>query len=154
MVLVSAPVADSSGVGAKAPDFIAKDLVSKKDLKLSELKGQVVLIYVWREVCPLCLDETKAFDEAVRRFRPGGVRSLIVIEQGNEPEIEMEAEIYRPVSAMINDPKGEFGRLYGINAYPVFLVVDVGGILRYRGSLLQGSALTGLLERLMAERGR
>lgn len=149
--LASASMAGSFGVGARAPDFVMRDLVSRRDVGLAALRGRVVLIYAWREVCPLCLDEAKEMDRVARAYGPRGVRSLIIIERGDALEIEMESEIYRPASAMINDPEGEFGRLYGIKKFPQFLVVDGRGILRYRGPLLRTVALAGLIEKLLGE---
>lgn len=158
--LVLAPMASPSSagspgaVGARAPDFALKNVVTQDTVRLAELRGQVVLMYVWFEVCPLCLDEAKEFDHAMRPYGTRGAQSLIIIEHGNELEIDMESEIYQPASAMINDPEGRFGRLYRIKEYPIFLVVDGRGWVRYRGSLLRGRDLTSLIDRLLSESGR
>lgn len=135
LVLLMALVAvgaRAAGVGEPAPSFTLLDVVSKREIQLREFRGRTVVMWVWDTVCPLCLDEGKALDRFIAG-RPG-LAGLLVIERGDEMDLEVEGQIYQPRMHLLVDKKATVEKSYEITRLPVLIIVDRAGRVRYRGS--------------------
>lgn len=64
--------------GAPAVDFLYKDM-DNKPFRLSEKKGNVVVLYFWRMKCEECKAELRAFDAFHKKYADKG---LIVVAVG------------------------------------------------------------------------
>lgn len=114
-------------LGGEAPDFVLKSL-SGKNLRLSEYRGDVVMLSFWATWCGDCraqLDELGAMRD---RYQYAGVELLAVsLDQNARAAGDVTAEASYPV---LHDAGGEVGRLYDVTKMPVMVLIDRGGVVR------------------------
>ena len=113
-----------------APDFTLKSL-SGENLKLSELRGQVVLVNFWASWCGPCRQEMPLLDAMYQRYQKLGFTILGVnVEQDAAPAQAMLEE--HPVQfPVLFDPQSTASKLYNLNAMPTTVLVDRSGNVRY-----------------------
>lgn len=61
------------GIGEKAPEIALPD-INGDTLKLTELRGKVVLVDFWASWCRTCRIENKTFSAAYNRFKDSGFK--------------------------------------------------------------------------------
>lgn len=114
-------------VGALAPDFSLKDL-SGKNVRLSDLRGQVVLINFWATWCAPCREEMPAIQS---RYNRGGF-AVLAIDFGESAE-KIQGyfdEIGVSLPALL-DQDGAVQELYRVRGYPTSFFVDGEGVVRF-----------------------
>ncbi len=119
-----------AAVPQPAPDFTLKSL-SGENLKLSELRGQVVLVNFWASWCGPCRQEMPELDELYQRYRKLGFTILGVNVEQNTAAAQAllkEHPVHFPV---LFDPQSIVSKLYNLDAMPSTVLVDRGGNVRY-----------------------
>ena len=121
----------SSGMeGQKAPDFALKSSTGE-NLRLSEYRGDVVMINFWATWCGPCRQEMPLLDELYNRYQRVGFNLLgvnIDDDSGRAMQMAEELGIDFPV---LFDASKEVSRLYEVEAMPVTVLVDREGTVRY-----------------------
>jgi peroxiredoxin len=113
--------------GSEAPDFVLKSL-SGKNLRLSEYRGEVVMLSFWATWCGDCRAQLETLGEMRERYQDAGVELLAVsLDQTARQAGEAAAQASYPV---LHDAGGEVGRLYDVTKMPVMVLVDRGGVVR------------------------
>jgi peroxiredoxin len=110
-----------------APDFAVPDLAGQA-VRLSGLRGQVVLVNLWTTWCPPCREEMPSMEKLYQRFRDRGFVLLAVSqdEYGRaavEPFVR-ELGITFPV---LVDPEHQVGDRYHVWGYPESFLIDREG---------------------------
>lgn len=126
-----------------APDFKLAD-VEGRELKLSDFKGQVVLLNFWATWCGPCKIEMPWFIDFQRKYKDQGFTVLAVsLDDGWEPvrPFVKEFKLNFPVVLGDDDVADSFG---GIAALPTTLIIDKDGVIVSRH--------TGLVSRSEYER--
>ena len=114
-------------LGSEAPDFVLKS-VSGKNLRLSEYRGEVVMLSFWASWCGDCRAQLVELGEMRDRYQDAGVELLAVsLDQNARQAGEMMSEASYPV---LHDGAGEIGRLYDVTKMPVMVLIDRGGVVR------------------------
>jgi len=99
------------------------------DLRLSELRGQVVMVDFWSSWCGPCREEAPALQEAYRRFRGRGVEFVGVAIWDSEKEAtKFIAEVGQQYPTGL-DSKGLIAIDYGVTGIPEKYFVDRDGVL-------------------------
>ena len=113
-----------------APDFTLKSR-SGENLKLSELRGEVVMVNFWASWCGPCRQEMPLLDQLYKRFSPMGFTILGVnVEEDSADAEKVLGEI--PVSfPILFDSRNQVSKAYDINAMPSTFLVDRDGKVRY-----------------------
>ncbi|MHB1134633.1 MAG: TlpA family protein disulfide reductase [Chloroflexota bacterium] len=117
-------------VGESAPD-IAFATLDGRALKLSEFRGQVVLLNFWATTCPPCRAEMPDLEAVYKEVKDrGGI--VIGIDQRESPDTVQrfvdELKMTFPVT--IDSTGAIFGR-YGVQFIPTSFVVDKQGVVRF-----------------------
>ena len=115
-------------LGAEAPDFVLKSL-SGKNLRLSEYRGDVVMLSFWATWCGDCraqLDELGAMRD---RYQDAGVELLAVSLDQNARASGRRDGATRAIPCCTT-LAGEVGRLYDVTKMPVMVLIDRGGVVR------------------------
>ena len=121
----------SSGLeGQQAPDFALKSSTGE-NLRLSEYRGDVVMINFWATWCGPCRQEMPLLDELYSRYQRVGFNLLGVnIDDDSRRAMQMidELGVNFPV---LFDARKEVSKLYEVEAMPVTVLVDREGKVRY-----------------------
>ena len=114
-----------------APDFTLKSL-GGENLKLSEFRGDVILINFWASWCGPCRQEMPLLDALYQRYNPIGFTILgINVENDSEQAMKLLKEM--PVSfPILFDTQNTVSKLYNLVGMPSTMIVDRDGNIRYQ----------------------
>lgn len=130
ILLCCCSVAGASALSGTAPDFTLKS-DSGKNLRLSEHRGQVVMINFWASWCGPCRQEMPLLDQLQQRYSKAGFTVLGVnVEQDNTQakRLLQDMNISFPI---LFDSDSVVSKLYDVRAMPVTVMVDRDGNMRY-----------------------
>jgi len=121
----------SSGLeGRAAPDFALKSS-NGENLRLSEYRGDVVMINFWATWCGPCRQEMPLLDELYSRYQRVGFNLLGVnIDDDSRRAMQMIEELGVTFPVLF-DARKEVSKLYEVEAMPVTVLVDRNGDVRY-----------------------
>lgn len=123
-------VADIPGGQKKAPDFTLKSSTGG-NVKLSELRGRVVLVNFWATWCTPCKEELPFFNTLYRRYQNLGLEVLGVnIDKVSSQGAKMGTALGLSFPVLF-DPSGKTSNLYQIRTMPTTFVVAKDGTLRH-----------------------
>jgi peroxiredoxin len=127
LVLVGAWVWVRGRTPALAPDFSVTDL-SGKTVRLSALRGRVVVLNVWTTWCPPCRDEMPSMERLYRALAGPDFELLAVSEDdGGVDLVRRFVEELAVTFPVLYDPERQVGRRYGVWGYPETFVIDRAG---------------------------
>jgi peroxiredoxin len=135
VVIALASVMGSSAFAAEkvkkpAPDFTLKSLKGS-NLKLSEFRGDVVLINFWASWCGPCREEMPILNDLYLKYRDMGFTLLGVnVEENSTKAVNMVREL-KVVFPVLFDTKNKVSKLYDVQAMPSTVIVDRDGNIRY-----------------------
>jgi thiol-disulfide isomerase/thioredoxin len=129
-VLLASAASASDVVQGPAPDFALKTK-SGSNLRLSELRGEVVLLNFWASWCGPCREEMPLLDEIHQRYEPLGFTVLGVnVEEDSRAAKALLEQI--PVSfPILFDSQSTVSKLYDVSAMPSTVLIDRDGNMRY-----------------------
>lgn len=129
-ILAATSLASSGLEGQQAPDFALKSSTGE-NLRLSEFRGDVVMINFWATWCGPCRQEMPLLDELYSRYQRVGFSLLGVnIDDDSRRAMQMidELGVNFPV---VFDARKDVSKLYEVEAMPVTVIVDREGTVRY-----------------------
>jgi len=129
LVLIATTV--SAGIAqAPAPDFTLKS-DSGENLKLSELRGEVVLINFWASWCGPCRQEMPILSQLHDKYKAMGFTVLGVnVEENSSDARKLLKDL--PVSfPVLFDNDSTVSKQYDVLAMPSTVLVDRNGNIRY-----------------------
>jgi peroxiredoxin len=127
LLAMSASARDISG---PAPDFTLKSNQGK-NIRLADLRGQVVMLNFWATWCGPCRQEMPLLNELYQRYQPAGFTLLGVnVDADTEQANKMLEDI--PVDfPIVYDPNSEVSEAYKVDAMPTSIFIDRNGQMRY-----------------------
>lgn len=120
----------AAALSGPAPDFTLKSN-SGDNIKLSELRGQVVMINFWASWCGPCRQEMPLLDQLYQRYQPMGFTLLGVnVEEDSSAANKVLKEI--PVSfPILYDNRNKVSESYQVRAMPSTVLIDRDGKMRF-----------------------
>jgi peroxiredoxin len=110
-----------------APDFAAPDL-SGQVLRLSSLRGKVVLVNLWATWCPPCREEMPSMERLHARLRGRDFQLLAVSEdEGGKDVVQAFVRQLGLSFPVLLDPERQVGDRYEVWGYPETFVIDRNG---------------------------
>ena len=110
-----------------APDFTLQDL-GGNTLRLSDFRGEVVVVNVWTTWCEPCRVEMPSMEVLYRRLRDEGLVMLAVSADANGREaVESFVRKLGLTFTILLDPDGVVPSRYGTTGYPETFIVDRDG---------------------------
>jgi peroxiredoxin len=129
-VLAATSLASSDLAGMPAPDFALKSSTGE-NLRLSEYRGDVVMINFWATWCGPCRQEMPLLDELYTRYERVGFSLLGVnIDDDSQRAMDMISELGINFPVLFDDRK-VVSKLYEVEAMPVTVLVDREGTVRH-----------------------
>jgi peroxiredoxin len=117
-------------VGTAAPDFALRSL-SGPNLRLSEHRGDVVVLSFWSSRCNVCRAQLAALDALYATYRPAGF-VVFGVNVDDDPAAAREfAAAQKLQFPMLFDPAKAVARAYRVDALPMLVAVDRFGAVRY-----------------------
>ncbi len=128
--LLLAPPTGAEEISGPAPDFTLKSR-GGENLRLSEFRGEVVMINFWASWCGPCRQEMPLLDQLYSRYSPMGFTILgINVEEDSALAEKLLEEI--PVGfPILFDSENHVTELYEVMAMPSTIMVDRDGNMRY-----------------------
>lgn len=118
--------------GYIAPDFTVKDLDGKR-VRLSDFRGQVVVINLWATWCAPCRVEMPSIENLYRRFRSEGLTVLAVsFDKGQDEAVRAFAKEKNLSFPILIDHDREVESKYQTLTIPSTFVVDKRGVIAAR----------------------
>jgi thiol-disulfide isomerase/thioredoxin len=137
-------------LGATAPDIVMAS-PDGKDLKLSSLRGKIVLIDFWASWCGPCRRENPNVVRLYEKFKSKGFDIFSVsLDQTKEKWLAAIEQDKLSWPNHVSDLKGwqsAAGKLYGVTSIPQTVLVDRDGKIIAKN--LRGEALERKLEQLL-----
>ncbi len=118
-------------VGRAAPDFTTPSL-NGGTVRLSGLRGKVVLINFWATWCTACQDEMPAIEQVWDRYRGRGLDVIGVdFREGNKAAMQCFLSKVGAKFTAALDPDGKIADAYGVTfGLPTSIFVDRDGTVR------------------------
>ncbi len=129
-IFAATGLASSGMEGQPAPDFALKSS-SGENMRLSEYRGDVVMINFWATWCGPCRQEMPLLDELYSRYQRVGFNLLGVnIDDDSRRAMKMIEELGVNFPVLF-DSRKEVSKLYEVEAMPVTVIVDREGTVRH-----------------------
>lgn len=115
---------------APAPEISVTAITDGSVLKLSELKGKVVLLNFWATWCPPCREELPSMMKLNKAMTGRPFQMVAVsIDEGGKPAID---SFFKESGFMVPtylDSESKAAKSYGITGVPETFIVDKRGII-------------------------
>ena len=133
--LVFAALALGSAVAAtrvsgEAPDFALRSL-GGSNLRLSEYRGDVVMLSFWATWCGPCRQEMPELEDLYQRYRKVGFTLLGVNMDNDVRRAEDMARTLEITFPVLLDARRDVSRLYRVNDLPAAVLIDREGTVRF-----------------------
>jgi peroxiredoxin len=117
-------------VGAPAPDFALQSSTGR-NLRLSELRGEVVLINFWATWCGPCRQEMPQLGRLYAQYREAGFTLLGINIDDSRANAEAMMKKLGVGFPTLFDGDKRVARLYDVDTMPATLLIDRDGRVRY-----------------------
>jgi peroxiredoxin len=117
-------------IGKTAPDFVLKGL-DGRNLRMSEFRGQVVLVNFWARWAGEAREEIPALDRINHTYERAG---LVVLGVSVDEDLTRAREFAGAMKVsypILFDTGSDIGKDYLLQKMPVTVLVDRSGVVRY-----------------------
>jgi thiol-disulfide isomerase/thioredoxin len=112
-----------------APDFALKDYAGR-EVRLSSLRGQVVLVNFWATWCGTCVVEMPSMEKLVEKERGKPFRLLAVSVDDDWPAVRKFFAKGTPLDVLLDTARA-VPKQWGTDKFPESFLVDKDGNIRY-----------------------
>ena len=117
-------------LSGKAPDFTLKNLKGS-NLKLSEHRGEVVMINFWASWCAPCRQEMPHLNDLYMRYKDLGFTLLAINVEEDSAQAQQMARELKMAFPVLFDTENKVSKMYDVSAMPSTVIVDRSGNMRF-----------------------
>jgi peroxiredoxin len=117
-------------LGRPAPDF-ALHAVNGANVRLSEHRGDVVVLSFWGSNCTPCRTQLAALNRSLGTYKAAGLLVYGVNVDDDQTRALAYARSEAVSFALLLDPDKNVGRSYQVDNLPMTLLIDRNGLVRY-----------------------
>jgi peroxiredoxin len=129
LLMLSAP-ASPAAVGDMAPDFTLPAAAGGNE-RLSEHRGEVVVLTFWSSHCAVCVAHLAALGELQATYRSAGLVTLAVSVDDDMKSATQFAKSHPARFPLLLDRQKEVGRAYNVEQLPTTVLIDRRGRVRF-----------------------
>ncbi len=126
----TAPAAAPLALRSAAPDFTLR-AADGRNLRLQELRGQVVLVNFWATWCGPCREEMPQLDKLYQKYRASGFTLLGVSVDDDTANATAVARRMGVTFPVLLDNEKTVSKLYDLASMPSTVLIDRDGRVRY-----------------------
>ncbi len=151
-------IAFSPSYGQEGEKQLAENFTLKsqhgKNIKLSELTGQVVLLDFWASWCGTCIQQFTILEKLQHKYKDKGFTVLAINIERNTKKAASLARRIKADFTILFDSQGQLSRSYAVESIPMGVLIDRDG---YKRELLdaeqlnQQAAMENKIEALLSE---
>lgn len=130
LLILLTPLAVAFNATGPAANFTLKS-ASGENIRLSEYRGQVVLINFWASWCGPCRQEFPHLDAIHQKYEALG---FTVFGVNVEQDRDMANKVLRDIPVtfpILFDDENQVSELYDVDAMPMTVLVDRSGEIRF-----------------------
>jgi peroxiredoxin len=117
------------GLNDPAPDF-SLPLIDGSIMRLSQYRGQVVLLNIWATWCPPCLSEMPSMEKLYQTFKDEDFQILAVsIDAAGRKAVEPFVRNHRLSFPVLIDSEGSINKSYRTTGVPESFIVNKKGLI-------------------------
>jgi peroxiredoxin len=116
-----------------APDFVLP-AANGSNVRLSEHRGDVVLLLFWSSHCSTCAAQLSALDALDGTYQSAGLTTLAVSVDDEPARALAYAQEHRTHFPLLLDRSKQVGRAFGVVQLPTLVLIDRSGTVRYMNS--------------------
>lgn len=132
MLSISFPVEAKLEWGDVPPDSLGMDR-DKREIKVSDYRGKVVVLTFWASWCGYCLKELPVLENVQRKLGPGRV-AVIAINTDKDPDkyraIRRKMKDFE-LTMTVDSREEDVAKLYGVTGLPHMLMIDKNGMVAF-----------------------
>lgn len=117
-------------VGKPAPDFTLKSFKGG-NVRLAELRGEVVMLNFWATWCGPCRQEMPLLEKLSQQYKDLGFTLLGINVEEDASGMEKFLKDVPVGFTILRDGDNKVARLYGVDGMPSTVVIDRNGVVRY-----------------------
>jgi peroxiredoxin len=129
----AAPAPAPAIIAHAAPDFVLP-AAAGTNVRLSEYRGQPVVLSFWSSRCSLCAAQLTALDRYYGTYRSSGLIVLAVSVEDDPQRALDYAHAHATTYPLLLDQAKGVSRAYGIERLPTTVLIDRSGVVRYMHS--------------------
>jgi len=138
-------------VGKPAPIFVLRTLNGREAVRMSQLRGHVVVVNFWASWCLACREEHPNLMAAWQRYGDSGVVFLGIVYQDTVANARAFMREMGGGWPNLVDPRGRTALDYGVYGIPETYFIGRDGVISYkRVGPSSYALLTRNIERLLA----
>lgn len=115
-------------IGTNAPDFTVQD--ADRSVKLSDFRGQTVVLNFWATWCPPCVEEMPSLVEMQRRMKAKGITVVAVSVDVDQSAYLQFLKEHNVNLLTVRDAGQKSNALYGTFRFPETYIIDRNGVMR------------------------
>ena len=117
-------------LGHDAPDFALR-AVAGGNVRLSEHRGDVVILSFWGSRCTPCRAQLAALNRSLSTYRSAGLQVYGINVDDDQGRALAFAHGEAVTFALLLDPEKAVSRSYQVDNLPMTVLIDRSGVVRY-----------------------
>lgn len=120
----------ASDISGPAPDFTLKSK-SGENVRLQDLRGQVVMLNFWASWCGPCRQEMPLMDEIYKKYEKFGFTILAVNVDEDSADADRFLDAVPVTFPILYDSESRTSEMFGVDAMPTTIMIDRDGNQRF-----------------------